>query len=109
MAKVPASAPQVHLVWGERPKTFLLLKKPHAPRITAALVEVGLQLQDQQRERDGPPITLVVEPAVYAEITCSEEGDRCYRRLGTTASSSLATWADAAHPAEGVPCRLMEN
>ena len=105
----PKAETLVRLVWARRPRSFLLLKKPRAPVITSALVEVCLHLQKSSQRNgggasgDAAPPMLVVEPAVYHEITCSYErddedggggggdggaADRCYRRL-----SGLRTWA----------------
>lgn len=115
----PKAETLVRLVWARRPRSFLLLKKPSETAITSALVEVCLHLQKSSlRAANGggggggahggavPPI-LVVEPAVYREITCSYDrddddgdgdgspADRCYRRL-----SGLRTWVAPCEDAE---------
>ena len=122
----PKAETLVRLVWARRPRSFLLLKKPHAPVITSALVEVCLHLQKSSLRAaaaaaanggggangDAATPILVVEPAVYREITCSYEreddgedgsADRCYRRL-----SGLRTWAvDGAASDYDVPAEAL--
>ncbi len=58
----------VRLSWLAPPSTFLLLKKPGSSDITQALFDIGVHLCS----RTGPVATLIVEPAVFREMSGSE-------------------------------------